>query len=367
MATIDLDDHAGPRRRFDATMASGYLTLGHVPALRTAERRRAVTGGEEVVDALADELDRSLTTARGEVGLLLDGGIAGAVLAALVPPSTPCYTVVADAPGVADPSHEAAAQAARWGHPHLTIAVSWTDHLTHIGNLLARKGAPLHRSEVPHFLAAQVADADGVGTLVTATGAEEIFGGAPELFVPDPTFDEFVGRATVVDPTVFLDEPVDPRSWFERQRAGDEIDVARFLREVRAPGLAAAHRHALGAAGATMVAPYLAIEPTGPLDLRRIRSGEAMPAIAEAYRFLHDTTWIPALEQSPSPMDVWLSGWVGPGVLPGLRDDVLAAFAAADGDQRWLLWCLAAFVQLDERAPAARERVAEILAIPEVM
>jgi hypothetical protein len=356
MTLIELDTTPTLTRcRVDATTASAYLAFGHVPAtdlrdgtpVRAAEAPTPVADAEELIDALVERLPRS-----GEVGVLLGGDPASAILAALLPPDTPCYSVCFDAPGAIDSSRIAAEHAVHWGHPHLSIRVSWSDHLAHAPTLMLRKDAPLHPMEIALYLVAQVAAADGVTDLVTGTGADAVLGGASDLLGQDWTFDQFVSRYPLLDPADFLTDPVDLSPCFERYRVGHEIDVARFLREVHAVGTGGAHRNALTAAGVRMHAPYLELAPAGPLDVRRIRAGEPAPMVADAYRLVYDDHDAPMRSQGPDHMDVWLDGWAGPTPRPGLRDDILGTLAAAHGAAKWRLWSLAAHLDLVDRSPS---------------
>jgi hypothetical protein len=356
MTLIELDSTPTISRcRVDATTASAYLAFGHVPAtdlrdgapVRAAETPTTVADADDLIDALVERLPRS-----GEVGVLLGGDPASATLAALLPPDTPCYSVCFDAPGAVDTSRMAAEHAVHWGHPHLSIRVSWSDHLAHAPTLMLRKDAPLGPMEIALYLVAQVAAADGVTDLVTGTGAGAVFGGATELLSHDWTFEQFVARYPLLDPADFLTDPVDVSPCYERYRVGHEIDVARFLREIHAVGTAGAHRNALTAAGVRMHAPYLDLAPAGPLDLRRIRAGEAAPIVADAYRLVYDDDQVPLRPHGPDHMDVWLDGWAGPAPRPGLRDDILGTLAATTGAAKWRLWSLAAHLDLIDRSPS---------------
>lgn len=356
MTLIELDSTPMPTRcRVDATTASAYLAFGHVPATglrngapaRAAEPTALVADADDLIDALAQRLPRSR-----DVGVLLGGDPASAILAALLPPDTPCYSVCFDAPGATDMSRVAADHAVHWGHPHLSIRVSWSDYLAHAPTLMLRKDAPLHPMEIALYLVSQVAAADGVTDLVTGTGADAVFGGATDLLSRDWTFDRFVSRYLLLDPADFLTDPVDVGACFERYRVGHGIDVARFLREIHAVGTGGAHRNALAAAGLRMHAPYLELAPAGPPDMRRIRAGEAAPILADAYRLIYDDDQVPVRPNGPDPMDVWLDGWAGPTPRPGLRDDIFGTLAAANGAAKWRLWSLAAHLDLVDRSPS---------------
>lgn len=356
MTLIELDTVTSlPRCRVDATTASAYLAFGHggvtdpgrAAPLSILEPPTPIADSDELIDTLVERLPRS-----ADVGVLLGGDPASALLAALLPPDTPCYSVCFDAPGAIDTSRVAAGHAIHGGHPHLSIRVSWTDHLAHAPTLMARKDAPLHPMEIALYLVAQVAAADGITDLVTGTGAGAVFGSDPDLSDHDGTFEQFVSQYPLLDPADFLTDPVDLGQYFERYRVGDDIDVARFLREVHATGTGDAHRNALAAAGVRMHAPYLDLAPTGPLDVRRICAGEQASIVADAYRLVYDQEQVPVRPNGPDHMDIWLDSWAGPPSRPGLRDDIATRLTTAGGTAKWRLWSLAAHLDLVDRSPS---------------
>lgn len=349
---------APPNQSPDPACMSYYLALRHLPraglqwrpgvapALPASRPHRAlVSTSDDILDGLVASTPRD-----GGTGLLLSGGIDSAILAALVPPETPCFTIAFDAPGAVDESVRAAAYAARWGHSHHVIRVRWSDYLAHAGPLMATKRAPLHAVEVPLHLAARRARSLGVTTLVVGNGADSNFGGMDKLLAHDWTFGAFVERYRFADPAAFLAEPVDITDVFEPYRRGISIDMQGFLHDVHGQGIVQAFENAVHGAGVQIAAPYETLRHDGPLDLERIRSGEPKYLVQEAFRLLYDTEEVPAKVPFARPLDAWMADWTGPLGRPEYREDITAQLVGATGETRWLVWCLAAFLdQLDGR------------------
>lgn len=343
----------------DPACMSHYLELRHLPDERLAWKsgvrptlpaaslpRTTVASSDDLLDALADHTPRGT-----EVGLLLSGGIDSAILAALVRPGTPCFTIAFDAPGAVDESAAAAAFAARWGHPHHTLRVSWPDYLAHADCLMRRKQAPLHAIEVPLYLAAQRARAQGVSSLVVGNGADSTFGGMDKLLARDWTFDGFVRRYRFADASTILRRPITTMPVFEPYRRGDGFDVHGFLHRVHGQGIVQAFENAIGAARVTVCAPYEMLELAGALDIDRIRRGEPKYLLREIFRTLYEADEVPTKVPFARPTDIWFQDWEGPASRAEFRPDVGEALQGATGEAKWLTWCLDAFCRLLDRHP----------------
>ncbi len=343
----------GSRPHIDPSAMSHYLGLRHLPSadlnwvsgvaptpVTPTQGRIKVTGSDDIVDAL-----ESIVRAESGLGLLLSGGIDSAILAALVPPNTPCFTIVFDAPGALDESVAAAAYAARWGHPHTVVRVRWHDYVAGVVALFTAKNSPLHAIEVPLHLAAREAKRHGVKRLLVGNGADSNFGGMDKLLSVDWSFEDFMARYLFADPATLLVDPVDLTHVFEPYRAGDGVDVARFLHEVHGPGISAAFDNAISVAGLCVSSPYEQLILDAPLDLERIRAGEPKYLLQEAFRLLYDTDEVPPKVPFARPMDIWLRGWDGPKNRPEFAFDASVALRDASGEARWLTWCLAAFCE----------------------
>jgi hypothetical protein len=340
---------------FDPRALSSYLTfrwlvtpdLEWTDGLRpdypsgSHESRLGVGGVEQIMEGLA-----SLLPTRGaEVGLLLSGGMDSAILAALLPRGTPCYTIEFSADGALSEGDRAARFAQECGLRHRIVRVGWTDHLAYATDLMQNKRAPLHPVEVGLFMAARAAQADGVERLIVGNGADSNFGGLDRLLSRDWTLDEFERRYTFLPPSQVLRDPRTSRAVYERYLSGDAIDLARFLREVHGPGITQAFSNALSLAQVSMVEPYERLRLTVPLDLGRIRAGESKYLLRSVFRKLFPTLDVPEKVAFVRPMNIWLASWTGPS-RPEFRRDI--DLGALSGEQRWLLWSLERFLDWAE-------------------
>jgi hypothetical protein len=307
----------------------------------------AVASAADIRDALHAQLagcDPSTT------GLLLSGGIDSAILAALLPKGVRAYTIRFVAPGAIDESTQAADFARRAGLAHQVVEVHWQDYLLYTDSLMQHKRAPLHAIEVALHKAARTAYADGVRKLVVGNGADSNFGGMDKLLSRDWTFDAFVARYTFVEPARVLREPRSLLPVFAPFQRGELADVVGFLREVHGPGIVQAFDNAIRCAGCDIVAPYETLRLSTPLDLARIRSGEPKYLLAELFRSLYASEYVPPKIAFARPMDQWLGTWPGP-----KRGEFLGpeAAAAMSGDQRWLVYCLEQFLDMLDALPAS--------------
>ncbi len=341
---------------FDSACASSYLAFRHVvgegewlPGLRPpatvaeAEVEARVADVDQLEAALRALVERAL--ASGRVGLLLSGGIDSAILAALLPRGTRAYTVRFLAPGALDESGAAAVYAARCGLDHRVVALDFAAYRASVDELMRRKRSPLHPVEPGLLAAARAAVAEGVTTLVVGNGADSNFGGLDKLLARDWAFADFVARYTFLDPQAALAAPVSMLRVYEAYRAGDGIDVARFLNRVHGQGIVQAFANALGLAGAAMFAPYEAIAPAAPLDLARIRGGDSKYLVRALYCRLYPGLATPEKVAFARPLDAWMADWAGP-VRPEFRPDL--DLARLSGEQRFQLWCLDRFMEIHD-------------------
>ncbi len=294
------------------------------------------------------EVGRELTgMLAGEAGaracLFLSGGMDSAILARLVPGVAKCFTIRFSAEGAVDESEMAAVYADRCRLPWEVVEVTWPDHDALAGPLMARKNEPLHAVEVGLHRCALEARRQGFDTVIVGNGADSNFGGLDGLLARDWTIDEFVTRYTFVDPEASLRNPVSMRGIFGRYDAGGTIDLPRFLREVHGRGITRSFENAILGAGCRMLAPYESLELGVPLDIERIRSGEPKYVLRELFADLYPDLDVPGKIPFARPMDLWLSGWEGPGRPEFLPDLDASRFT---GDQRWLLYCLERFLEM---------------------
>lgn len=299
-----------------------------------------VSDPAEISQALA-----SLLPKHGRVALLLSGGMDSAILAALLAPGTPCYTIEFSADGAISEAPQAARFAQERGLEQRVVRVSWQDHLDYAGPLMRHKRAPLHPVEVGLFKAAQAARRDGIDGLIVGNGADSNFGGLDKLLSRDWTLAEFEQRYTFLQPAQVLREPRSQRDVYERYVVNGTIDLPRFLHEVHGPGITQAFSNALSLASVAMIEPYERLRLTAPLDLARIRAGESKYLLRSVFRSLFPNLDVPEKVAFARPMNLWLADWRGPlrpEFLPDLNLDALS------GEQRWLLWSLERFLNWAE-------------------
>lgn len=338
----------------DARCMSYYLGLRYVPEADRSWSRgvtphlpesdvvpRPVGTARDVIDALCEQLP-----AGPDVGLLLSGGIDSAILAALLPAGTPCFTIAFDAPGAVDESRRAAEFAAHWGHPHHIVRCSWSDYETHVDGLMNAKSSPLHAVEVPLHVAAGTARSLGIDRLVVGNGADSTFGGMDKLLAVDWTFDRFVERYRFAVAEDILTDPRDIHHVFTPYRTDTGIDVQAFLREVHGAGIVQAFENAIGTTGAVTAAPYETMSFDGELDLDRIRNGEPKYLLREVFGILYGTEDVPTKIPFARPTDIWFKDWPGPAPRPEFRSDIGETLRFAGGESRWLTWCLDRFLTM---------------------
>lgn len=299
----------------------------------------------------ASEIDAALRqrlladSAEGRTGILLSGGIDSAILARMLPAGTSAFCIRYSAPGAVDESTMARIYAELCDLDLEVLDVTWDDHVALSGALMRHKKAPLHPVEVGLYVAARAAADRGLETLVVGNGADSTFGGMDKLLAKEWLFDEFAARYTFVEPASALRDPVSMRGEFEKYRTGEGIDVPRFLKRTHGLGIVQAFDNALGAAGTRAIAPYEHVKLSGELDLARVRAGEPKYLLQELFRNLYPTLDPPRKIPFARPMDVWLKDWRGPGNRVFRSDLDIESF---DGEQKWLLWVLDAFLDLVE-------------------
>jgi hypothetical protein len=341
---IDIDYCASSYCAFRYVVKPGVgWSTNRLPALPKEEQRKRVPvrSAGEILAHLRTVC--STVEKEGPIGLLLSGGIDSAILAALLPPTTPTFTIRFDAEGALDESSAAGRYARHLGLSNTVVVVSWTDYEKHIDGLMGRKNAPLHPVEVALYAAGLVASKNGVKTLVTGNGADSTFGGLDNLLSRDWSFGEFVERYTFLDPQRVLRRPQTMNDVFEPYRTKSGVDVVRFLKEVHGTGIVQMFENALGSAGCEIVSPYEDFALSAPLDLDRIRSGEPKYLLQDVFRLLYPDLDAPGKIAFARPVGTWLREWTGP------KNDIFAESLDASqftGEQRWQMYCLDRFLAL---------------------
>ncbi len=294
---------------------------------------------------ILDHLRRACSAACKDhnCGLLLSSGIDSAILAALVLPSTPTFTIRFDAENAVDETSAAQWYADYLGLSNTVVNISWSDYEAYIDRLMIHKNSPLHPVEVALFCAGQVARQAGVDALITGNGADSTFGGLDRLLAEDWDFDSFVDRYTFLDPQLVLQSPRAMDEIFEPYRTKSGIDVVKFLKEVHGTGIVQMFENALDCAGCAVVSPYEDQMLDVPLDLHRIRGGEPKYLLQEVFRILFPGQTTPDKIAFARPVSTWLRDWTGPTseiFVDSLDIDLIT------GEQRWIVYCLDRFLAL---------------------
>jgi glycerol-3-phosphate cytidylyltransferase len=82
-----------------------------------------------------------------------------------------------------------------------------------------------------------------------------------------------------------------------------------------------------------------------PLDLHRVRNGEPKYLIRELMQIKYPEIPVPNKVPMPRPVDAYFKDWSGP-TRPEFRCDI--DMSALTGNQKWQLYCLEQFLQMNE-------------------
>jgi asparagine synthetase B (glutamine-hydrolysing) len=282
-------------------------------------------------------------TRKGSCGLLLSSGIDSAILAAMLPSSTPTFTIRFAAEGAVDESTAARSYAEHLDLKNTAVDVGWSEYEATIDRLMRHKKSPLHPVEAALYCAGLAARKAGVDTLLTGNGADSTFGGLDRLLSRDWDFESFVERYTFLDPQLALRRPRSMTGVFEPYRAESGIDVVGFLKEVHGAGIVQMFENALECAGCRVVSPYEDLALDVPLDLDRIRGGEPKYLLQEVFRRLFPDHRVPEKIAFARPVNVWLQDWSGPTAEVFAEDLEIGRLT---GEQRWIAYCLDRFLAL---------------------
>ena len=287
----------------------------------------------------------NMTLEKGNLGLMLSGGIDSAILARYLPAGTKAYTLKCIADGAEDETVRAKRYAEQNRLDHTIIEVTWDDYQTYLPKLLEKKGAPIHSIEPQIYKAARKAKEDGITYLLFGENADIIYGGMDGLLSKDWTYEEFMERYMYVDPRSVLKEGewiTEPFKEFI-QKDGS-MDFVGFINKHFYREACGTYTNACSLADIQYVSPYTRTYLNVPLDLQRIRKGDTKYIVRELYNHLYPD--IPAAVKlpMPRPISTWLNDWKGPQrceFIEGSADNL-------SGNQRWMIYCLERFLNLME-------------------
>lgn len=299
-----------------------------------------VRTSSEVYDYVNGYINR--IASNKNVCILLSGGIDSAILASFLPPKTPAITIRFKADGAVDESKQARLYTQRYDLDHYILDVDWVDYSNYVDDLMLHKGSPLHAVEVALYKAKLLSKRLNCDALIVGNGADSTFGGLDKLLSRDWQYDEFVKRYTFVDPWSALKFPVSMDEFFYKYKQDDSIDVLSFLKMVHGLGVVQAFENSLGS---NIHAPYEDLLLDTKLDLEKIRSGESKYILREIFKIRYPELDIPTKIAFARPMDVWLEDWTGPKRPEFISNLNMNGFT---GDQKWLIYCLERFMNINE-------------------
>ena len=298
-------------------------------------------------DDIGREIERQVAALSGKrAGVMLSGGMDSAIVASYLP-GADAYTFRFAGGGLFDKEIERAKlYAKRWGLALHYVDIGWDVVQRNLEPLMRAKCAPVHSIEPQIMEAALQAKADGVEVLFIGESSDLIFGGMDKLLSQDWAFDAFVKRYTFTDPRCVLKEPVSMQALFEKYRVeGGKIDLLRFMDEVFSIESSSSYLNAMSVAQMPYYDPYARLAMAEPLDLSRVRAGESKYLIRELFAKRYPDIPVPQKTPMPRPVDEYFKAWAGPRRREFLSGLDIQKFT---GNQRWQLYCLERFLDINE-------------------
>ena len=226
------------------------------------------------------------------------------------------------------------------------VDISWDTVISHLEPVMKTKAAPVHSIEPQILQAALQAKGDGVEIMFVGESSDLIFGGMDGLLAKDWTFDEFMNRYIFTKPEEVLAEPVDMKYLFERYRKdGDRIDFLSFMDDVFSIESSSSYLNAFAVAEMPYYDPYAKLKMAEPLDLYRVRNGEPKYLIRELMAKKYPEIPVPNKVPMPRPVDEYFKTWEGP-KRPEFRNDI--DMSKYTGNQKWQMYCLERFLNMNE-------------------
>lgn len=225
------------------------------------------------------------------------------------------------------------------------VDINWETVLTHLEPVMRAKCAPVHSIEPQILQAAIQAKSDGIEMMFVGESSDLIFGGMDGLLAKDWTFDEFMERYIFTKPEDVLVEPVSMQYLFERYREGDKIDFLSFMDRVFSVESSSSYLNAFAVADMPYYDPYAKLKMADELDLYRIRHGEPKYLIRELMAKKYPEIPVPNKTPMPRPVDEYFKTWEGPKRLEFRSDIDMGKFT---GNQKWQMYCLERFLNMNE-------------------
>ncbi|MGC7560748.1 asparagine synthase-related protein [Pasteurella sp. PK-2025] len=286
-------------------------------------------------------------TSDGKTALALSGGVDSAILAKYMPEGSTAYTFKCTVPNkvVADESVQASIYAKMYNLKHKIIEISWEDMEKYSTALMLNKNAPIHSIEVQIYKAALEAKNDGFTRIIFGEPADILFGGLDKLLSKDWTIGDFINRYCYVLPyKVLKDYVMELDPIINHCLPNGYIDVHNFLMESVHESDVIEYENPCSLAGLQFIGIYDEIELATTLDITRIRNGDPKYLITELFKKYYPNLSPPQKLPFPRAVNEWLKDWEGPKrkeFWPRCTDSMT-------GDQRWMVYILEKFLNLNE-------------------
>lgn len=226
------------------------------------------------------------------------------------------------------------------------VDISWETVLLYVDACMKNKCAPVHSIEPQILQAALQAKNDGIEIIFIGNASDYVFGGMDKLLSREWKFREFIDRYIFINPSAVLQHPVDMchifKSYFLEK---DKINYRAFLDEISVIESYSSYFNAFATADMPYFDPYARFKMADTLDLNRVRNGEPKYLIRELMAKRYPEIPVPEKNPMPRPVDMYFSEWKGPS-RPEFKENLdMSQFS---GNQKWLLWCLERWLELNE-------------------
>ncbi len=306
---------------------------------------------QRIIVHTSDDIDREISRQMERFrdkkkGILLSGGMDSAIVASYLRGSD-AYTFRFLDGSFQKEELERAEYYAKYYELNLHyVDITWDTVISYLEPVMKAKAAPVHSIEPQILQAALQAKADGMEIMFIGESSDLIFGGMDGLLAKDWTFEEFMDRYIFTKPEDVLEEPESMQYLFEYYRMdGNKIDFLSFMDHVFSIESSSSYMNAFTVAGLPYYDPYARLKMADKLDLYRVRHGEPKYLIRELMSKKYPEIPVPNKIPMPRPVDTYFKAWKGP-TRPEFKKDIdMNKFT---GNQKWQMYCLEKFLELNE-------------------
>ena len=279
-------------------------------------------------------------------GVLLSGGMDSAIVASYLQGSD-AYTFRFLGGNYQHEELERAVYYAKYYGLNLHyVDISWETVDTYLEPVMKSKAAPVHSIEPQILQAAIQAQADGIEIMFVGECSDLVFGGMDGLLAKEWTLNEFKNRYIFLKPESVLVESESMDYLFERYKKEDDlIDYLSFIDDIYSVESASSYFNAFAVAGMPYYDPYARLEMADELDLYRVRNGEPKYLVRELMAKRYPDIPVPNKVPMPRPVDEYFKNWEGPKRKEFRKNINLNALT---GNQKWQLYCLEKFIDINE-------------------